>query len=443
MPTYRREAGNGGFIVEFTIRDSATGQLKDSVVFGDVTATEGLGTASSIPVVTMTEGTWVSGGFVQKAGAKIYQFGVPDALIANDGDRAIITVEITDALDVVLVIEVGTLHVDVVSRNGNTDTASFTVRVEEMADNVLTGAALDSTAGAEIAALVETYIVNEGDATAVMQAIANLIADDWVQGDASPLAIAAAVLSALGTAGSLDTQLGNIQAQADFVATGIGEIQGPGFSSGVHSLTNVVTGINNLSTTLTSVDGVTTKLDGMLQLDGSFYQWTPNAMEHAPAGGTGATPEEFWSYSGPVGRTLTMTHTQVQNALSGDRLVIQRGDDLSVTFTGLGSIAGRSKLYLTIKESKDDSDDDAIIQVEETANLVRVNRAAASEATDGTLTVLDEDAGDVKLNLKGAVTALLSGRNLNYDIQVTHGDGRVETLTEEKATVNKDVTQSV
>jgi hypothetical protein len=54
-------------------------------------------------------------------------------------------------------------------------------------------ASISADAGAEIAALVETYIVNEGDATAVMQAIANLIAADWVAGDASPLAIAAAV----------------------------------------------------------------------------------------------------------------------------------------------------------------------------------------------------------------------------------------------------------
>lgn len=44
-----------------------------------------------------------------------------------------------------------------------------------------------------LAALVETYIINEGDATAVLQAIADRIAADWVAGDASPLAIVAAI----------------------------------------------------------------------------------------------------------------------------------------------------------------------------------------------------------------------------------------------------------
>lgn len=67
------------------------------------------------------------------------------------------------------------------------------VKVASMASNSLNAAAISADAGAELAALVETYIVNEGDATAVMQAIADKIAADWVAGDASPLAIASAV----------------------------------------------------------------------------------------------------------------------------------------------------------------------------------------------------------------------------------------------------------
>jgi hypothetical protein len=68
--------------------------------------------------------------------------------------------------------------------------------VYDMQANTITASALAADAGAEIAALVETYIVNEGDATATMQAIADKIAADWVAGDASPLAVATAVWSA-------------------------------------------------------------------------------------------------------------------------------------------------------------------------------------------------------------------------------------------------------
>lgn len=67
--------------------------------------------------------------------------------------------------------------------------------VGAMAANTLTAAAIAPDAGAELAALVETYIVNEGDATAVMQAIADKIAADWIAGDASPVAVATAVWS--------------------------------------------------------------------------------------------------------------------------------------------------------------------------------------------------------------------------------------------------------
>lgn len=73
------------------------------------------------------------------------------------------------------------------------DTDKVPSSTQHMVNDVITAAAAASDFGAEIAALVETYIVNEGDATAVMQAIADLIAQDWIAGDASPLAIIAAL----------------------------------------------------------------------------------------------------------------------------------------------------------------------------------------------------------------------------------------------------------
>lgn len=94
------------------------------------------------------------------------------------------------------------------------------VKVASMAADSLTAAAISADAGAELAALVETYIVNEGDATAVMQAIADKIAADWVAGDASPLAIASAVWANATrtiTGGSLTTSPPTAAAIADAV----------------------------------------------------------------------------------------------------------------------------------------------------------------------------------------------------------------------------------
>lgn len=60
---------------------------------------------------------------------------------------------------------------------------------------VVAGDAMALTSGERnsLAAVIESYIVNEGDATAVLQSIADRIAADWVSGDASPLAIVAAM----------------------------------------------------------------------------------------------------------------------------------------------------------------------------------------------------------------------------------------------------------
>ena len=95
-------------------------------------------------------------------------------------------------------------HVNVKEVNGTAASPAGTVdaNVTAMAADVITAAALAASAGQEIAALVEQYIVNEGDATAVMQAIADVIASDWVAGDASPVAIAAAVKTALEAEGT-------------------------------------------------------------------------------------------------------------------------------------------------------------------------------------------------------------------------------------------------
>lgn len=99
-----------------------------------------------------------------------------------------------------------------------TEPEQRSANVTAMAADTLTASALAADAGAELAALVETYIINEGDATAVLQAIADKVAADWVAGDASPLAIVAALkadaewvdMTGLATSTAQATAQGNI-----------------------------------------------------------------------------------------------------------------------------------------------------------------------------------------------------------------------------------------
>lgn len=143
-------------------------------------------------------------------------------------------------------------------------------------------------------------------------------------------------------------------------------------------------------------------------------------------------------------RTLTQTAAQVAAVMAGSTLTIQRGDTLTITLTGLGSLATRSKLWFTAKHSTGDSDDDARLFIEETAGLTRLNGAAYTTTTDGDITVDGEAAGDITITVKAAATAALSDqRTLVYDVQILRADGTVATLTSGTAIVVADVTRAV
>lgn len=177
--------------------------------------------------------------------------------------------------------------------------------------------------------------------------------------------------------------------------------------------------------------------------------WDEALAGHATVGSAGAalsdagagslTAAEVWAHTP---RTLTQTAAQVAAALAGSVITAHRGDTLSVSLTGLGSIANRDKLWWTVKARDNDTDAEAVIQIEETAGLLRLNGAAGT-AGQGSLVVDDEDAGDVTITLAAAATAALRPWDgYSYDVQQLVGTV-VETLTEESFAVTADQTRSV
>lgn len=154
-----------------------------------------------------------------------------------------------------------------------------------------------------------------------------------------------------------------------------------------------------------------------------------------------AISADVWAYTA---RTLTQTAAQVAAVMAGSTLTIQRGDTLTATLTGLGSLATRSKLWFTVKNSTWDSDDAASLFIEETAGLTRLNGATYTTTTDGDITVDDEGDGDITITVKAAATAALSDqRTLVYDVQILRANGTVATLTSGTAIVTADVTRAV
>lgn len=177
-----------------------------------------------------------------------------------------------------------------------------------------------------------------------------------------------------------------------------------------------------------------------LNAAGGTYAAATDSLEAIGAGaGGGLTAAEVWA--NPE-RTLTMSAVQVVAALTGSTIGCLRGDTLSVSITGLGDLTGRDKLWFTVKHSLEDGDPAAVIQIEETAGLLRLVGAAATPG-DGSLTVDDATAGDVTIAVAAPATAqLVPGCAYAYDVQMLDGS-EVRTLTQAAFHVVADVTRSV
>ena len=123
-------------------------------------------------------------------------------------------------------------------------------------------------------------------------------------------------------------------------------------------------------------------------------------------------------------------------------LAVKRGDTFTGVITGLGSIANRTKLWFAFKRSHHDADTAALVLIEETDGLVYLDGAAATSG-QGSITVDDEDAGNVTVVIDEAATAVLTEGARPYDIQVLRSTGNVNTLAEGTATVSADVTRAI
>ena len=215
-------AGLTSQTIDIFLQDSSssTGQGLAGLLFNSASLVASYrkgATGSRIAITLATQtvgGAWSSGGFVEIDATNmkgVYRLDIPNAAVDTEGFVTLYLYGATNLLPTALRIDCRPLPVDVKKYGGTAGTFASgipEVKVASMGANTLTAAAISADAGAELAALVETYIVNEGDATAVMQAIADKIAADWIAGDASPVAVATAVWSVATrtiTGGSLTT----------------------------------------------------------------------------------------------------------------------------------------------------------------------------------------------------------------------------------------------
>lgn len=100
MPKLSLLAGTTSKLIQFAVDDSSstTGDGLTGLVYNSASMTayyyrEGAGSATAITLVTMTLGTWASGGFVVVNGTNmpgLYQLGIPNAAIATGAKSVVV-----------------------------------------------------------------------------------------------------------------------------------------------------------------------------------------------------------------------------------------------------------------------------------------------------------------------------------------------------------------
>jgi hypothetical protein len=130
------------------------------------------------------------------------------------------------------------------------------------------------------------------------------------------------------------------------------------------------------------------------------------------------------------------------------------GDYASFTITNLGTLTGRTKLYLTIKNAPNQAYYEALadsaseIQIEETAGLLYVHGSPASNASCGSLAVTDATVGTININIHTMATKFnKASDNANrylYAVrkEINSGNGDSLTIGVGRCAISPTITQA-
>lgn len=147
---------------------------------------------------------------------------------------------------------------------------------------------------------------------------------------------------------------------------------------------------------------------------------------------------DIWSYTS---RTLTQAADSLEEITSGSLIVRKRGDYWSISRTGVGSLAGRTACYFTVKESPGKTDAEALLKIEETAGLQVFDGDDDVTATDASLTIDDETLGNYTVVVKVVLTAEIDPDTYVFDLQPVFANGPT-TMEEGQFKVTSDITRA-
>lgn len=148
--------------------------------------------------------------------------------------------------------------------------------------------------------------------------------------------------------------------------------------------------------------------------------WDELIAGHLAAGTTGYTLNQIL-----VKQLSTLAALQQYSCLTkyikSGQVEIRRSTDVSVTLYNLGDLTGRTSLYFTVKymKEKNSADDSAsVVQIEESAGLLYINKELATAPANGSITVVDAVAGTVTIELTATESdKILPNEQYLFDIK--------------------------
>ncbi len=143
-------------------------------------------------------------------------------------------------------------------------------------------------------------------------------------------------------------------------------------------------------------------------------------IQATPAGATYNNLTDSLEAIKDTGFTVSVVIPPAVAVASQDPSVITciRGDTLTVSLPVMGNITTRTKAVFTAKNSVNDTDAQAVIQIVEGTGLMRFNGSGTVTAGHASLTVTNATTGAVDLVLNASETSLLAIRDLVWDCQV-------------------------
>lgn len=112
----------------------------------------------------------------------------------------------------------------------------------------------------------------------------------------------------------------------------------------------------------------------------------------------------------------------------------------------LGDISDRTKLYLTIKANTTDTDANALVQIEETAGLLFINKTVAGTAGNGTMVVAAASQnGTVRVTLAAVESLKLAAvvDRAFFDVKVIRSSGAENVLASGRVDIVTTATQAI